>query len=329
MTEKFSKLKSISESQIIEKYLKKLNFNKKESFGFNNDASYLNSFKNKKTIVTNDSIIENVDFFKNDSAQSIAHKIVTSNLSDLSAMGAKPYCYTLNLCMPKYITIDWLESFSYYLIKLQKKYNFFLLGGDLSKSKQLMISSTFFGHAEYKNIILRNKVSINDDIWITGSLGESYVGLKILKNKVSKNIDINIKNYFLKKYYFPIPCMIGYKISKYCNSGIDISDGFITDLKKIIGTRFGAQIKLNSLPTSQFMKIILKNNILKFDEIINCGDDYELVLTVPKKFSHKIQEISYKNKIKISKIGKIIKTKGIFSEYGKSIISKNYFNHFA
>ncbi len=47
----------------------------------------------------------------------------TSNLSDLSAMGAKPYCYTLNLCMPKYITIDWLESFSYYLIKLQKKYN--------------------------------------------------------------------------------------------------------------------------------------------------------------------------------------------------------------
>jgi len=329
MTEKFSKLKSISESQIIEKYLKKLNFNKKESFGFNNDASYLNSFNNNKNIVTNDSIVEDVDFFKNDSAQSIAQKIVTSNLSDLSAMGSKPYCYTLNLCMPKYITIDWLESFSDYLIKLQKKYNFFLLGGDLSKSKQLMISSTFFGHAEYKNIISRNKVSIDDDIWVTGSLGESYVGLKILKNKVSKNIDIKIKNYFLKKYYYPTPCMIGYKIAKYCNSGIDISDGFIGDLKKIVGTRFGAKIKLNSLPTSRFMKIILKKNLLRFDEIINCGDDYELILIVPKKNSNKIQEIAHKNKIKISKIGKIIKTKGIFSEYGKRIISKNYFKHFA
>ena len=136
MIEKFSNLKSISESQIIEKYLKKLNFNKKESFGFNNDASYLNSFKNYKNIVTNDSIVEDVDFFKYDSPQSIAQKIVTSNLSDLSAMGSKPYCYTLNLCMPKYTTIDWLDSFSYYLFKLQKKYNFFLLGGDLSKSKQ-------------------------------------------------------------------------------------------------------------------------------------------------------------------------------------------------
>ena len=329
MIEKFSNLKSISESQIIEKYLKKLDSDKKESFGFKNDASYLNSFKNNKIIVTNDSILEDVDFFKYDSPHSIAQKIVTSNLSDISAMGAKPYCYTLNLCMPKYITIDWLDSFSNYLIKLQKKYNFFLLGGDLSKSKQLMISSTFFGHAEYKNIIHRNHANIDDDIWVTGSLGESYVGLKILKSKVLKNLDINIKNYFLKKYYFPIPCMIGYKISKYCNSGIDISDGFITDLKKIIGTKFGAQIKLNSLPTSKFMKIILKNNILKFNEIINCGDDYELILTVPKKYSYKILEIAYKNKIKISKIGKIIKTKGIFSEYGKSIISKNYFKHFA
>ena len=75
--------------------------------------------------------------------------------------------------------------------------------------------------------------------------------------------------------------MIGYKIAKYCNSGIDISDGFIGDLKKIVGTRFGAKIKLNSLPTSRFMKIILKKNFLKFDEIINCGDDYELILIVP------------------------------------------------
>ena len=63
MTKKSFKIKSITESEIIENYLKKLNFNKKESFGFKNDSAYLNSFKNKKTIVTNDSIIESVDFF--------------------------------------------------------------------------------------------------------------------------------------------------------------------------------------------------------------------------------------------------------------------------
>ena len=123
--------------------------------------------------------------------------------------------------------------------------------------------------------------------------------------------------------------MIGYKIAKYCNSGIDISDGFISDLKKIIGSKFGAKINFNSLPTSKFMQLIVKNNFLRFDEIINCGDDYELILIVSKKYSTKIQEIAHKNKIKISKIGKIIKTKGIISEHGKSIISKKNFEHFA
>ena len=77
------------------------------------------------------------------------------------------------------------------------------------------------------------------------------------------------------------------------------------------------------------MQLIVKNNFLRFDEIINCGDDYELILTVPKKNSNKIKKIANKNKIKISKIGEIIKTKGIFSEYGKSIIKKKNFKHFA
>ena len=73
----------------------------------------------------------------------------------------------------------WAEDL--YRVINEKKYNCFLLGGDLSKSKQLMISSTFFGRAEYKNIILRDHANINDDIWVTGNLGESYAGLKILK----------------------------------------------------------------------------------------------------------------------------------------------------
>ena len=39
----------------------------------------------------------------------------------------------------------------------------------------------------------------------------------------------------------------------------------------------------------------------------------------------KLQQINPNNKFDV----KIIKTKGIFSEFGKSIIPKNYFKHFA
>ena len=106
------KNKIISEKYILKKYLTKLTFNKDETFQLNNDAAYLNLPSNKHLIVTNDTILESVDFFKNDSPESIANKIVTCNLSDISAMGAYPYCYTLSLSIPKNLNEIWFKKFS-------------------------------------------------------------------------------------------------------------------------------------------------------------------------------------------------------------------------
>ena len=89
------KYKKISETYIINNYLKKLHFNRKEAFDFKNDAAFLNLAKNKQIVVTNDTIIESIDFFKKDPPESIANKIITCNLSDISSMGSSPYAYTL------------------------------------------------------------------------------------------------------------------------------------------------------------------------------------------------------------------------------------------
>ena len=153
---KNSNKQTLSENFIIEKYLKKLNFKKKESFNFENDGSYLNVAKDEKIIVSNDTIVEGVDFFTSDSADSIAHKIICYNLSDLSSMGASPYCFNLSLGLPKKINKKWLIIFSRKILKLQKKYNFFLLGGDISQTKNVVISATFFGKVSKGKIIKRN-----------------------------------------------------------------------------------------------------------------------------------------------------------------------------
>ena len=89
--------KILSENFIINHYLKKLNFKKKESYNFENDGAYLNVSKNEKIVTSTDTIVEGVDFFTNDSADSIAHKIICYNLSDISSMGAAPYCFSLSL----------------------------------------------------------------------------------------------------------------------------------------------------------------------------------------------------------------------------------------
>ena len=54
----------ISEKYIIDKYLKKLHYNKIETFNFENDAAFLKIPKNKQLVVTNDTILESVDFLK-------------------------------------------------------------------------------------------------------------------------------------------------------------------------------------------------------------------------------------------------------------------------
>ena len=107
----------LSEKVIINSLLKKLNFNKKGTFNFENDAAYLSIPKNYKTIVTTDSITENIDFFYNDPPESVAQKLVCVNLSDLSAMGSVPVAYTLNLSLTLKININWLKRFTNRLFK--------------------------------------------------------------------------------------------------------------------------------------------------------------------------------------------------------------------
>ena len=133
----------LSEKVIINSLLKKLNFNKKGTFNFENDAGYLSLAKHYKTVVTTDSITENIDFFNNDPPESVAQKLVCVNLSDLSSMGSVPVAYTLNLSINSKININWLKRFTSTLLKLQKQYNFYLLGGDISKSSELTLSANF------------------------------------------------------------------------------------------------------------------------------------------------------------------------------------------
>ena len=104
--------KNLSENDIIYNYFSKLHFNKSETFKFYNDGAIIKSKKNNDLVVTSDSIIENIDFFENDCPESIAQKIVTVNLSDLSSMGAIPYSYTLSINFPKGTNNIWLQKFT-------------------------------------------------------------------------------------------------------------------------------------------------------------------------------------------------------------------------
>ncbi len=318
---------SFSEKFIIDKFLKKLNYNKKGTFNFENDAAFIEFNKNKKIVITTDSISEKIDFFKNDDPRSIANKIVTINLSDLSSMGVDPYAYSLNLFLPKYINTIWLKIFSNELFKLQNKYKFYLVGGDLSKSDKLIISATFYGLSRNNIISSQKKISIGDDIWLTGNLGESFIGLQMCKKKINIK-DNTYKKYFYKKYFFPKPCLLGPKISKYARSITDVSDGFIGDLKKMLNNTYGAKINLKNMPISENTRFLIKKNKIKLSDLLNCGDDYELIVIADKKYRNKIFNLAKINKVKISHVGEILQKLDFIFDSAKPLNIARNFDHF-
>ena len=177
-----------------------------------------------------------------------------------------------------------------------------------------------------KNIIYRNKALINDDIYVTGNLGDSFMGLQILKNKIK--VSKKLKNYFVQKYYLPdIKIKLTKKLLNFANSSIDLSDGLIDDLNKMINNQnLSFILNENKIPISKNLLKIIKMKTMKKIKLVSNGDDYEILFTASKDKSRIIARTSKNLGIKISKIGKICSNKKrsvIIDKKGKEIALKN------
>jgi thiamine-monophosphate kinase len=186
----------------------------------------------------------------------------------------------------------------------QKKYNIKLCGGDTTFSKKLSFSITVIGFS--KKIIFRNNTKINDDIYVTGNLGDSYIGLNVINKKI--NLKRNHNNYFLDKYYKPdVQIKLVDKLLKFSNSSIDISDGLFADLEKMINNQnVNYEIHLDKVPISKQMEMLIKKHQFEKIKMISNGDDYQILFTANKNKSRIIRSISKKLNLKITKIGKIL-----------------------
>ena len=149
---------------------------------------------------------------------------------------------------------------------------------------------------------------IGDDIYITGHLGDSFIGLQILKKKIS--IQKQLKKYFISKFYMPsINLKMVNFLQKFANTSIDISDGLLIDLKKMIRQqKHGFSLKLDDIKLSnQLKEVLVRNKRFKIENIIFNGDDYEIIFTSHKKNRSLINKYAKSKKLKIQRIGKILK----------------------
>tara|TARA_Y100000590_G_scaffold273794_1_gene307432 strand:+ start:180 stop:1139 length:960 start_codon:yes stop_codon:yes gene_type:complete len=291
----------MDEFDLIKKYFQKITNNNPSAKKLNDDVFF---YKKKKLVISVDTYNEGIHFPGFKYPNLLIKKIIRSSISDLIAKGVKPKFYFLSGSGNKYqFTKKKLQVISKSLSQEHKKYSLKLSGGDTTNSSKVSFSITTIGFSN--KIIERNKAKLNDDIYVTGNIGDSFLGLKLLKKKIK--ISTNLKNYFINQFYCPsIPFKIYKQLHKFANTSIDISDGLFSDMNKLINNqKFSFEINLNKIPISKNLKFYLnKYNKNKYHYLFN-GDDYQILFTASKKKRSLIKLISKKMSQKITLIGKI------------------------
>jgi len=310
------------EFELIKKYFSKLTNKSKSSLKLNDDVFF---DKKKKLVVSVDTYIEGKHFINFKNPELTIKKVIRSSISDLICKGVKPKYYFISASgNNKVFTKNNLSKISKSLKEEQRKYNIKLGGGDTVYSNKLSFTVTSVGFSN--KIIYRNRSKIHDDIYVTGNLGDSFLGLLVLK----KNIKINKKlsSYFVNQYYKP---EIKYSLTdffiKFATSSIDLSDGLIDDLEKLTNNQNNSyQLYFDKIPLSNNLKSIIKSKNLKKKNLISKGDDYQVLFTASRRYRSFIKKISSLKKLKITRIGKILHSKhksSIIDRKGRQIEISN------
>ena len=267
------------EFDLIKKYFSKLSSNNKNSLNLNDDVFFDRS---KKLVVSVDTYIDKSHFFNFNSPNLVIKKILRSSISDLICKGVKPKYYFISGSGNKktFNKLN-LKKISLSLKQEQKKFSIYLSGGDTVFSNKLSFTIISVGFSN--NIVFRNNAKINDDIYVSGNLGDSYAGLKILQKNISLNR--HLSKYFIMKYYLPeLHINLAKKLLNFANTSIDISDGLFTDLDKLINKqKLSYKIYLSDVPISKKLKKMILLKKLKKIDFISRGDDYQILFTASKK----------------------------------------------
>ena len=319
----------MDEFNLIKKYLKNLSFDKSSALQLNDDVFF---DKKNNLVVSVDTYNEGTHFINFNKPSLVIKKILRSSISDLVCKGVYPKYYFISASGNKKSFRNFnLKKIVQSLRAEQNKYKIFLGGGDTVFSDKLSFTIISLGIS--KGIIYRNKAKFKDDIYVTGNLGDSYVGLLALKNKIQVNVAL--KKYFVNKYYLPnIKFSLIKNLKKIANTSIDISDGLFADMEKLINNqKLSYQIFLEKIPISSNLSKILKKKKLLKENFISNGDDYEILFTANTKNRNLIKKIAKKSKTKITRIGYIKKntTKpSVLNALNSKIILKNkgYFHNF-
>jgi thiamine-monophosphate kinase len=266
------------------------------------DAALLDPTPGHQLVLTKDAMVAGVHFLADDPPGQIAQKLLRVNLSDLAAMGARPLGYLLALARAREISDDWLAAFCSGLAADNAEFGVGLLGGDtVATPGPLTLSLTAIGEVPAGSALLRSGARPGDDVWVSGTLGDGALGLKVLQGELEVPADARAR--LIERYRLPRPRLaLGQALRGIASAAIDVSDGLVADLGHILETSgVGAELHANALPLSPAARGLPGAR----DAALSGGDDYELLFTAPPTQREPIEALSRRLDLPLARIGAI------------------------
>ena len=264
--------------------------------------------KGKTLLATTDILIEGIHFEQAwMDPYHLGRKALAVNLSDIAAMGGIPRYFLLSLGLPRDLSLSYVSRFYRGLREMARPFRVDLIGGDTSLSQKLIVNICLLGEGKREALLYRKGAEAGDDLFVSGSLGDSALGLKILKSEGARGKPRSL----VERHLSPRPRVaLGQAIARQrlANAMIDVSDGLLIDAGHLLEeSGKGARVWEERIPLSRpFRKRILSYSQDPYSVALSGGEDYELLFTAPPSARDRISSLSLLHRIPITRIGEIL-----------------------
>ncbi len=265
------------EFALIERIKKSYGHDARVIKGIGDDCAVVRAGNGKLLLITTDMMVEN-DHFNTawSSPAQIGMKLMESNVSDVVAMGGTPAFAFLSMCITADTAVEFMDGFYEGLYRSAREHGVLLLGGDTTHGKGLVFNLALTGEVEPELLRLRSGAKAGEHVCVTGTLGGSTAGLKLLSRGMEGYITDHLEPKSRKVFE-------GRTIAAFATAMIDVSDGLASEVSHICresGT--GGRIDYGAIPVSAHT--VASAQLLGEDArdfALYGGEDFQLVFTVP------------------------------------------------
>lgn len=245
-------------------------------------------------VITTDAMVEGVHFNLNYTDwRSLGWKCLAANISDVAAMGCVPTYAVVTLGLRPDLPVEGLEALYEGMMEVAARGGGAIVGGDVVKSPAFFITVALQGAAPAPDapILLRSAANPGDLIAVTGPLGASAAGLRLLMSRASPQPDADPDTaaaYLTRAHNRPVP-RVNEGVSLAAagvRCAMDISDGLMDDLEKLCrASEVSALLHADRIPVDRRLKSAFPDDWLNL--AVAGGEDYELLFTAPPELMDK------------------------------------------